>query len=129
MILPPLLAAVLLVPVSAFAARYDPAAGRAALRAAATACHATMVDATGLPLEPEKVAAITKGVDESLRLAKVAADAVAALDAAAVRRSRNPSGKNTRPASPRRTRRWRRRKARCGRPRTPSRSWAKARSR
>lgn len=80
------LAALLLAPTLAAAAKYDPGSDRAALRSAATSCHTSMVDATGLPLEMDKVPAITKGVDESLRLAKVAADTAAALDAAAIKR-------------------------------------------
>jgi len=75
-----------LLALNAAAAKYDPSADRAALRSAATSCHATMVDATGLPLETDKVPAIMKGVDESLRLARTAAGAAAALDAAAVKR-------------------------------------------
>lgn len=79
--------ALLLVPALALAARYDPGADRAALRQAATVCHATIVDATGLPLETEKVPTIIKGLDEGLRLAASAAEYAAALDTAARARS------------------------------------------
>lgn len=86
MTIPPLLAAVLLIGSPALAARYDPSFDRAALRQAATLANSTVVDATGLALEPEKVPAITAGLDEGLRQARLAAEAARSLDAAARRR-------------------------------------------
>lgn len=82
-----LLAAVLLAPSPALAARYDPDADRFALRQAATVSHSTVVDATGRPLEPEQVPAITAGLDEGLRLAQAASAAASSLDAAARKRA------------------------------------------
>ncbi|MBI2387538.1 MAG: hypothetical protein HYV14_16230 [Elusimicrobia bacterium] len=83
----PLLAAVvLLAPAPVLAARYDPSFDRAALRQAATSAHSGIVEATGLALELEKVPAITAGLDEGLRQARLAADAARALDAAARQR-------------------------------------------
>lgn len=81
-----LAAAAASAPALASAARYDPDFDRAALRRAATLCHSTVVDATGLPLAPEKAPAISAGLDEGLRLAKLAADAARSLDGAARRR-------------------------------------------
>lgn len=81
-------AALFLLAAPLHAARYDPAADRAALRQAATSCHATIVDASGLALETEKVPAIVKGLDEGLRLAQAAAAAARALDAAAHARAK-----------------------------------------
>ena len=87
MITAPLLAAVLLLaPAPALAARYDPGFDRAALRQAATLANSSVVDATGLALEPEKVPAITAGLDEGLRQARLAAEAARSLDAAARQR-------------------------------------------
>lgn len=86
----PLVLAVLLAP-SLAAARYDPSPDRAVLRQTATACHATIVDATGLPLEKEKVPDIVKGLDEGLRLSRVASDTAASLDAAARARAKEMS--------------------------------------
>lgn len=83
---PFLAAAVLLSPVPALAARYDPSFDRAALRQAATLANSSVVDATGLSLEPEKVPAITAGLDEGLRQARLAAEAARSLDAAARQR-------------------------------------------
>lgn len=83
---PFLAAAVLLSPVPAPAARYDPSFDRAALRQAATLANSSVVDATGLSLEPEKVPAIVAGLDEGLRQARLAAEAARSLDAAARRR-------------------------------------------
>ena len=80
------LAAVLLAPAPALAARYDPDADRAALRQAATASRAAIVAATGLALEPEKASAIAAGIDEGLRQARLAAAAARSLDAAARQR-------------------------------------------
>lgn len=82
-----MLAAVFLAPASALAARYDPDPDRAALRQAATVSHATVVEATGRALEPEKVPAIEAGLDEGLRLARLASDAARSLDAAARQRA------------------------------------------
>ena len=81
------LAAVLLAPAPALAARYDPDADRAALRQAAALSHSTVVDATGRALEPEQVPAITAGLDEGLRLAQAASAAARSLDAAALKRA------------------------------------------
>jgi len=81
-----LAAAVLLSPAPALAARYDPSFDRAALRQAATLANSSVVDASGLSLEPEKVPAITAGLDEGLRQARLAADAARSLDAAARQR-------------------------------------------
>ena len=81
-----LLAAALLTPPLASASRYDPDSDLAALRQAATLAHSVTVDATGLALEPEKVAAITAGLDEGLRQARLAADAARSLEAAAQKR-------------------------------------------
>lgn len=78
-----LAAALLLSPAPALAARYDPSFDRAALRQAATLANSSVVDATGLALEPEKVPAITAGLDEGLRQARLAAEAARSLDAAA----------------------------------------------
>lgn len=86
MITAPLLAAALLSAAPALAARYDPGFDRAALRQAATLANSSVVDATGLSLEPEKVPAITAGLDEGLRQARLAAEAARALDAAARQR-------------------------------------------
>ena len=81
MITAPLLAAVLLLaPAPALAARYAPGFDRAALRQAATLANSSVVDATGLALEPEKVPAITAGLDEGLRQARLAAEAARSLD-------------------------------------------------
>ena len=85
-----LLLAVLLAP-SLAAARYDPSTDRATLRQTATACHATIVDATGLPLEKEKVPDIIKGLDEGLRLSRLASDTASSLDAAAKARAKEMS--------------------------------------
>ena len=82
-----MLAAALLAPAPALAARYDPDADRAALRQAATLSHSTVVDATGRALEPEQVPAITAGLDEGLRLAQAASAAARSLDAAAQKRA------------------------------------------
>lgn len=79
----------LLLALNASAATYDPSADRAALRQAATGCHAAIVDATGLPLEPEKVPSIVKGLDEGLRLGRAAADTAGGLDAAARTRAKD----------------------------------------
>lgn len=73
----------LVLPAAASAARYDPDADRAALRDAATACRTTVIDATGLALEPAKVPAIVKGLDEGSREAALASAAASSLDAAA----------------------------------------------
>lgn len=81
-----LLAAFLLAPGLASAARYDPDFDRAALRQAATLSHSTTVDASGLALEPEKAPAIAAGLDEGLRQAGLAAASARSLDAAARRR-------------------------------------------
>ncbi len=75
-----------LVP-AARAANYDPEPDRAALRHAAASCHSTVVDATGLPLLPEKAAAIGAGLDEGLRLARLAAVIARSLDDAAKARA------------------------------------------
>lgn len=83
---PSLAAALLLLSSAASAARYDPDFDRAALRQAATLAHSGIVDATGLPLEPEKVPAITAGLDEGLRQARLAAGSARSLDDAARRR-------------------------------------------
>ncbi|MBI2788244.1 MAG: hypothetical protein HYX59_06125 [Elusimicrobia bacterium] len=83
-----LAAAVLLSPAPALAARYDPSFDRAALRQAATLANSSVVDATGLALEPEKVPAITAGLDEGLRQARLAAEAARSLDAAARQRGK-----------------------------------------
>jgi hypothetical protein len=82
-----MLAAVLLAPAPALAARYDPDADRAALRQAATLAHSTVVDATGRALEPEQVPTITAGLDEGLRQARLASDTARLLDAAAAKRA------------------------------------------
>ncbi len=76
-------AAVLLMPALASAARYDPDSDRAVLRQTATASHGAIADAAALALEPEKAPAIAAGLDEGVRLARLAADAARALDAAA----------------------------------------------
>lgn len=76
----------LLASAPAAAARYDPDADRAALRQAATVSYSTVVEATGRALEPEQVPAISAGLDEGLRLARLAAAAAASLDGAARRR-------------------------------------------
>jgi len=76
----------LLAPSLASAARYDPDADRAALRQSATLCYSTIVDASGLALEPEKARTIAAGLDEGLRLAGAAAVAARSLGAAAKRR-------------------------------------------
>lgn len=81
-----LIALAALAASSASAARYDPDADRFALRQSATLCYSTTVDATGLPLAPEKVPAITAGLDEGLRLSRLASDAARSLDAGAKRR-------------------------------------------
>ena len=81
-----LLAAALLAALPAWAARYDPGADRFALRQAAIGSYTAVVDATGLPLAPEKVPAITAGLDEGLRLAQAASNAARSLAAAAKRR-------------------------------------------
>lgn len=86
MISAPLLAALLLFAAPALAARYDPSFDRAALRQAATLANSAVVDASGLSLEPEKVPAITAGLEEGLRQARLAADAARSLDAAARQR-------------------------------------------
>ncbi|PIR16245.1 MAG: hypothetical protein COV48_10030 [Elusimicrobia bacterium CG11_big_fil_rev_8_21_14_0_20_64_6] len=78
-----LLAAFVLAPALALAARYDPGSDRAALRRDASQAHAAIVNATGLALEAGKVPAITAGLDEGLRLARLASTTAAALDAAA----------------------------------------------
>jgi hypothetical protein len=67
-----LTAAILLAPALALAARYDPGADRVALRQAATLCYSTVVDASGLALEPEKAKAISAGLDERLRWRRLA---------------------------------------------------------
>jgi hypothetical protein len=82
-----MLAAVLLAPSPALAARYDPDAARAALRQAATLSHSTVVDASGRALEPEQAPAITAGLDEGLRLAQLASVTARSLDAAAQKRA------------------------------------------
>lgn len=79
-----LLLLAMLVPA---ARAYDPEPGRAALRQAAAGCHNTVVDATGLPLLPEKAAAIVAGLDEGLRLARLAAATALSLDDAAKARA------------------------------------------
>lgn len=83
--LPPALA--LLLAASAAAATYDPGMDRAALRGNASACMSSIVDATGLALTAEKVPAITAGIDEGLRLSRLAADAARSLEAAARERA------------------------------------------
>lgn len=75
-----------LVP-AALAADYDPEPGRAALRQAAAGAHNTVVDATGLPLLPEKAAAITAGLDEGRRLAGLAVAAARSLEDASKARA------------------------------------------
>lgn len=77
---------IFLAPHIASASRYDPDSDRAALRQAASLSHSTIVDATGLALVPEKVPAITAGLDEGLRQAQLAADSARSLDAAAQKR-------------------------------------------
>ena len=71
----------------AWAARYDPDADRAVLRQAATLAHSTVVDSAGRALEPEQVPAITAGLDEGLRQARLASDAARSLDPATAKRS------------------------------------------
>jgi len=83
---PLLAAAAVLAACPALAARYDPSFDRAALRQAATLANSSVVDASGLSLEPEKVPAIVAGLDEGLRQARLAAEAARSLDAAARRR-------------------------------------------
>lgn len=80
------LCASLLASAPARAARYDPDFDRAALRQAATVAHSTVVEATGRALEPDQAAAIAAGLDEGLRLARLASAAAASLDGAARRR-------------------------------------------
>lgn len=74
---------ILLAPILASAARYDPDSDRFVLRQTATASRAAVVAATGLALEPEKASAIERGLDEGLRQARLAAGAARSLDAAA----------------------------------------------
>ncbi|MEQ1919727.1 MAG: hypothetical protein ABL955_11055, partial [Elusimicrobiota bacterium] len=74
-------------PASARAARYDPDADRTALRQAATLSHSTVVDTTSLPLVPDRVPAISAGLDEGLRLAQAASGSARSLDAAARKRA------------------------------------------
>lgn len=74
---------IVLAPSLALAARYDPGAGRAALRRDASQAHAAIVNATGLALEAGKAPAISAGLDEGLRLARLASATAAALEAAA----------------------------------------------
>ncbi len=82
-----LCAVLLLAPSLARASRYDPDADRSALRQAAAASHAAVIDATGLPLLPEKVPAIAAGLDEGLRQAGVASEAARSLSAGAQKRA------------------------------------------
>ena len=63
------------------ASAYDPYTDRAALRGSASASMTAIVDATGLALTTEKVPAITAGIDEGLRLSRLAADAARSLEA------------------------------------------------
>lgn len=76
----------LLAAAPARAARYDPDFDRASLRQAAAGSRASAVDAAGVALEPDNAALIAARLDESLRLAKLASAAAAALDAGARRR-------------------------------------------
>ncbi len=76
-----------LAPTFARAARYDPDADRAVLRQTATSAHTAVVEATGLSLELGKVPAISAGLDEGLRQARLSSEAAHSLDAAARRRA------------------------------------------
>lgn len=85
--MPAMRSLLLLAAFAARAAAYDPEHDRAALRQAAANAHNTVVDATGLPLLPEKAAAIVAGLDEGLRLARLAAASAVSLDDAAKARA------------------------------------------
>ncbi len=77
----------LLASTPAWAAHYDSDADRAALRQAATLSHSTVVDATSLPLVPDKVPAISAGLDDGERLAQGASGSARSLDTAARQRA------------------------------------------
>ena len=77
----------LLASTPAWATRYDCDADRAALRQAATLSHSTVVDATSLPIVPDKVPVISAGLDEGLRLAQGASGSARSLDTGARKRA------------------------------------------
>lgn len=81
------LAALVALTAPALAAKYDPDADRQALRAAATACYDATMRATGLSLEPEKIADIKNGLDEAARQGQSAEDAAKSLETAAALRA------------------------------------------
>lgn len=76
-----------LVSTRALAGGYDPDGDRAALRAAATACYDETVRAAGLPLEPEKAAAIKAGLDEGVRQARLAENDAKTVETEALKRA------------------------------------------
>lgn len=77
----------LLGAIDASAAKYDPDADRAALRAAASASYDETVRAAGLPLVPEKAAAIKAGLGEGVRQARIAENEAKTIETEALRRA------------------------------------------
>lgn len=73
--------ALLTLAVAAFAAlsRYEPDALRLSLRQEAQTAYQSVVDATGLTLEPEKAAQIKAGLDEGVRRGRAAGETAAKL--------------------------------------------------